>query len=355
MAEKQADAREQDEQAGQSDWGKMTEEQRQADIDAGFEQVSKDHRIDLERTGEYIPPRESGKEGDSETLDGSGDSDKAGEKTSKAAATDDGVSAGGEDDERDWLDSDTREHARGMGLRDEEIDSFLSADELDRALRILDRQAFDAEQASRSSAAGDGTGEGGKTAEGGDDSAESVFDPKKYHFGEEYEETARNAMNGFIDGVAKTINALAAEVKELRSGGEAVQIRNRAVESLQSLGYTELFGKPGETLSASQEANIDKVMESHLIHGRGLTDSGRKFDHTPLFLKAAAMLAFGSDIQKIDQRRTIDKLRKQESRRTGGGSSNRVEVPKTGGSRLEQLQSDPELESLFNELASQNG
>lgn len=235
----------------------------------------------------------------------------------------------------DWLDEETRDFAKQLGVTDEDLEGFKSREDLDRVLRILDRKAYEAgkeAQALKAKAQAEQFAglygkqqvpgesrqrESAKREEPGD-----VFeDLAKFKLGDEYDREAAAPVNAFIDAAASEIRRLRSELSEFREArraDEAVVLRNRALESLHSLGHADLFGKPGEKLTREQEANIEKAMEAHFIHANGLIALGRQPAPTPEFLKVAVRMAFGDELSKTEQRRLTDRLRKQSARRSGG-------------------------------------
>jgi hypothetical protein len=163
--------------------------------------------------------------------------------------------------------------------------------------------------------------------------------------------------------LTKAFAAVTAELKELRAWRTATEqqgrqqavivLRQQAVASLHSLGNAELFGKPDEKPTKEQVANIEKAIDAHFIHARGLIAMGRQVAPTPAFLKAAVNLAFGDQLSKQQKRQITDKLRKQSARRTGGGAAKTLPRSPGSQSKLEEVVTDPDIDKLFNDLVSE--
>ena len=232
---------------------------------------------------------------------------------------------------QDWRDAEVKDLATQYGIDETKLAKIPSREVLDVLLESIDKKAFDA----------------GKTDT---KPTEVVAKPEdKPAATKEQTEDALTLLEslklGDADGnlaledrepIEKTFKALAAEVKEGRAFRKEVQtflenqkkqeahasftkLKSDFGNSVDSLGHTELFGKPGER-TKEQAANFEKVFnDGHLPHARGLIAQGRQVGPTPAFAKAAVNLLFGDQLVKQAKQQQIDKLKKSSARRTGGG------------------------------------
>ena len=79
-----------------------------------------------------------------------------------------------------------------------------------------------------------------------------------------YDEAAAKPFNDFIDLAGNEIKALRSVVssfQQQQAQSAVADLRQKAMQSLHSLGHAELFGKPGEAPTAEQAANIEKAIE----------------------------------------------------------------------------------------------
>mgnify|MGYP001329823755 FL=1 len=340
--------------ANASEWGRMTPEQREAEVDQGVEQA-REARIDgAIASGEYRPPVAEKPEPEpakttTEQSAGGDETPAAGDAAPAGEGEAEGAGAA------EWLDDDTRDFAATMGLTDDELAEFGSREELDRAMRIIDRKAYEAGKAPPPSPT--------KPIEKQPVQQEKqpvvvegdpFADLSLYKLGEQFDEDAAKPINRFVDLAATAFRDLQNRLTQFEQRDQqraADDLRRQAVASLHSLGNTEFFGKPGEKPTKEQVANIEKAIDAHFVHARGLLATGRQAAPTPAFLKAAVHLAFGDQLSKQQQRQLTEKLRKQSYKITGGGSGKAL--LRSTGDRAKDLAADPELDALFSGLVKE--
>ena len=229
----------------------------------------------------------------------------------------------------DWLTPEVTEQAAAYGLSPEDLGEFQSRAELDRALRIIDRKAFEAGKTAAKPA--DATPAAPAPA-----SASQVADALATLESLTFDENELAATDA--PKILDAFKTVAAELKELRQFRSSLQadrakaafesIKSEFANSVDSLGHTELFGKPGAR-TKEQQANLEKAFnEGHLPHARGLIAQGRQVAPTPTFAKAAVNLLFGDQIVNNAKQEQLSRLRKQSARRTGGGTTKIPPLPK---------------------------
>jgi len=336
-----------------TDWGKMTPDEQTADVDKLVADVAN------RREPNPLNTETADADADVTKTPIDGDETPAADDSAPVPAPETVVGGEGEDDGESWLNQDVRDFATAMGLTDEELAEFGSREELDRALRIIDRKAFEAGKVdSQPENPVVQQSEKPKPGEQTQVSGDPLADLSQFMLGEEFDEEAAKPINRFVEAAVATIKDLQNRVAHFERQGQqdaAANIRRQALESLHSLGITELFGKPGEKATKEQVANIEKAIDAHFTHARGLFAIGRQAEPKPEFLRAAVNLAFGDQLFKIKERQLTDKLRKQAARKTGGGGAGKPlpRPPKPGENsreRAERLLADG-LQARYDELA----
>jgi hypothetical protein len=361
-------------EANESDWGAMTPEQREADVDQalGELQEARDEAAGVASAKPEEKPEETkqttettgkGEETPAVTDAAADDGDDSEEEEGSEAGQGEGED--GEGSESDWLDAETRDFATTMGLTEEDLATLSSREDLDRVVRIIDRKAF---ETGRQLLAGDGQGGGAERKEPPEkkeppaarketpgETGDLLADLAKFKLAEDFDEAAAKPINAFVEAASTEIRNLRNEIagfKQEREQEAAADVQRRALDSLHSLGHKELFGESGKPPTKEQAANIAKAIEEHYVHANGLFAMGRQAAPTPAFLRAAVRRAFGDQIFKQEQQQRIEKLKKQSQKRTGGGASKPLPRRKSKDT-LEELVTDPDIDKRFNELVSE--
>lgn len=234
------------------------------------------------------------------------------------------------EDDRAWLDADTKDLANAMGLSDDDLADFGSKAELDRALRIIDKQAYKAaKEPPKPNGDAKPPAQPASVQQQRTDDALAKLEAFKLE-NELGADDAPKLNEAFAAVVAelKEQRAWRAETQKVEAQRSFQSLRAKAVESLHSLGHADLFGKPGEKPTKEQAANVEKALEAHFTHGRGLAARGGQPAPTPAFLKAAVNLAFGDQLIEKTKQEQLARLKKQSAKRTGGGSTTLPPLPK---------------------------
>lgn len=357
------------EDSNASDWGKMTPEERQADVDA---------LVDAAKA--TAGPDEPDEEKQEDTEQTPGDDDETtvvadaaeGEDEESHDDSDSDVGEEGADGEpADWLDTETRDFANVMGVTDEDLKLITSRDELDRVLRIIDRRAFEAGKAALGTPPAAAVTAPAKEAPKEEETppADDVLgELDKFKLGDGWEPEAAKPVNDFMEAAAAEIRKLRGEVGQMKAAREQEsaatvrqQIEREATVAVRSLGMTKLFGEPNKAPTREQAANIAKAIEAHVVHMNGLFATNRWPEGvdpkpTPALMKSAAQLAFGDQLLQEQQRQRVEKLKKQSAKRTGGVAPKRHNRRKADMTKAEEIKADPEIDKMFNDLvAERNG
>jgi len=364
-----------------TDWGKLSPDQQKSSVDEAYAEVQAKRNPEVAADVKAADTKVEGDEQDAETTTetpADGDDDSVVGDAAPPKETDEGEEGEGDKGEpgsADWLDDDAREIATAMGLNEEDLSEFGSREELDRVLRLMNRNAFDAgkagDESDRQAAAEAKRKEQAAYQQQQDqrkqqdrqaqDQPDDPFaDLAKFKLGDEFDQEAAKPLNDFVEAAGAEIRGLRSEVaqlKEERAHEAAAHIRTQALESLHSLGHTELFGKPGDRPTKEQAANIAKAIDAHLIQAEILIATDREVAPTPAFLKFAVGMEFEDELKKYQQKQLTQKLRKQSSRRTGGSAARSLSpVPsadETPRQRAERYLADG-LGERFKELTEQS-
>ena len=272
---------------------------------------------------------------------------------------------GGEDEFESWIDDSVKDFVDAMGLKlsDEELASFSSREELDRALRIIDRKAFEeaGKPAESSSPAKEKPAAPAPVESANDPFADLAKFKLKAATDDEtgFDPEAIKPLNEFVDATAAAVKRLEAKLASYEQAQQqtAVQnLRTKAIESLHALGHKDLFGEPGKALTKEQSANIEKALDAHVTHARGVLSRGGKPVPSTEFLRSAVNLAFGDQIVSAEKRRQADKIRKSAARRTGGGTPKHdapQEGQKPGESEYQYLKRiEPDVSAIAQRVAA---
>jgi hypothetical protein len=254
-----------------------------------------------------------------------------------------GAKPGQGEEVQDWRDAEVKDLATQYGIDETKLAKIPNREVLDVLLETINRKAF----------------EEGKTAAKPAEPADAK--PAEPTAANAEKTTTEDALAileslklGDPDGnlaledrepIQKAFKALAAEVKEGRTFRKEMQafigtvkqreahaafakLKSDFTASVDSLGNTELFGKPGER-TKEQAANLEKVFnDGHLPHARGLMAQGRQVGPTPTFAKAAVNLLFGDQLIEKAKQQHLAALKKSAARRTGGGVTKPNPLPK---------------------------
>lgn len=348
-----------------SEWGSMTAEQREAEIDSGFAEMAASRAADtalLQQDTETTTTADDDTQvddsdttvvADATTTNTTAGSDATPAADDAAAGASPAAKAAGD---ASWLTPEDRDTATAYGLDGDFLAALPTRDVFDRVLMAIDRKAFEAGKGPQQVADAVGATNADKqpeTATAAASPGDPFADLAPFKMDENaVDDVAAKPFNSFVETAAATIRQMQAEIAGLRQidGQRAFnELRDTALTALHSLGNTELFGKPGETPTKEQAANIDKALDAHFTHAQGLLATGRQAAPTPQFLKAAVHLAFGDQLTQQQQRQLTERLKKQSRQRMGGGASK----PLPPAARTANIQDDPEIDELFNNLVAE--
>lgn len=283
----------------------ITEQSTSDEISQYAEQIVKE--VETERAGEKSDAQITSEHADNEHVvekksDDSGDD-----------SADDGVDKG-----REWLTDDLKGEVAAYGIEESELADFASREELERALRLLDKRAL----------------ESGKKAMAEPEEVASDRN-EKGQFKKKPEPEAKPAREGQYEiALSKDVydEALVDEFTKLRDHYET---RLEALESrfheadaraeekhfdslVDSLGHTDLFGKSdGEDAKQLQRRkDLHVAVKAQML---GLAQLGRPTDLSELLVSRVARMVFADDLSKKELKNHTRKITRQSNGRQGGG------------------------------------
>ena len=263
-----------------------------------------------------------------------------------------------------------REAGKGYGLSDEELDEFESAEELERTLRVFDRQFSLQGQAAREQAARDAEAAEKADKGGKDDSAQSKT-PEPEEFKLDWGEDAEDFSPQFrksVEGIAKQNHELRQQVHSqnerlqkmetfLAAYHEEQEAENfrKVTEQfdgfVQSAKLDDLFGDDPAKLTKTQQENRVRVWESVNDILAGAQANGREVYLSEALVQRVIRGEFADQIQKQHQQQKAKALRQQSQRRIGRGSSATTKRAKTGSVKYDGPASqNPALHQYFQDL-----
>lgn len=285
----------------------------------------------------------------------------------KKARSDDSVEPAekpeGNDD--DWVSAaDIRGLLEDLGYTADDIADFQNRDEFLRHVRLVDRQfARDGREALKQPKPGESQQEAlnaqeeaQKREQARERAAQQPRENGRFvKTGSEQSETAEGYVPQLdADEVNEDI------VKEFQRLGGYYENRLRQLEShyekrafdviVDSLGYTDLFGKTGDA-NAEQAENREKLLDASETLRAGIA-ARRKggSDLTESLVRRAANLEFADYFSKKQQQSFHDRVRRQAARKFGGGSQRGHKSQWDGDPAR-----NPELLAAYRAMEAENG
>lgn len=274
---------------------------------------------------------------------------------SDSETTGDGADAKSDDDS-DWRD-DANAEAAAYGIGKDEIAEFTSREELDRALKLFDRQV-DAERkkvldGSESEEEEQGKPAKGKSKEKGETSEpeDGRADSSAYEIRldkDAYDEELVGEFTQMRDHYESRIAAIDERftaIEERFTNADAVAAEERFDRSVDDLEFSKLFGTTGKESADELKRRkdlYDRVQIEQIVMSRMGRDVG---DHTALVRRVARSI-FPEDYDKRLISNRTRKVSRMSDKRQGGGATRPTDPPET----LRE-----EMRQLYGELDHQSG
>lgn len=262
-------------------------------------------------------------------------------KTGNNTAVNDGENTGDTETEvQEWIDDEAIAEAAAYGIDEAELADFTSREELDRALKLIDRRAFEAGRKAQEEVQGrNEKGQFVKKEVETEQTQDEPVDDGKYKVSlspDLYDEEIIGEFTRLRDHYESRLQVLESHFAEAR----AIQEEQKFDSLVDSLGHADLFGVTGKESPKELErrkALLDEVKTRRL----GLERLGRSTEMNESLLKLAARTVFADELDKKKLKQQTSKISRQSQMRMGGSPTKPLPPP-----------SDPreEFDRLYREL-----
>ncbi len=287
----------------------LTQESTSDEISEYADQVAKE--VEAERAGD--------KKGDAQITAEHAENEHVVEKK-----TDEGEeSAAKEADEgQEWLDDDLKGEVAAYGIEESELADFASREELERALRLLDKRAL--ESGRKALAEPDEP----EVASGRDEKGQFKKKPEpevapvragQYEIAlskDVYDEALVDEFTKLRDHYETRLEALESRFSESDARAE----ESRFDSLVDSLGHVDLFGKSDEedAKQLQRRKDLHVAVKAQML---GLAQLGRPTDLSELLVSRVARMVFADDLSKKELKNHTRKITRQSNSRQGGGAT----------------------------------
>ncbi len=247
------------------------------------------------------------------------------------AEADTGDSEDQADGDAEWLDDDLKAEVAAIGIDEKYLAEFTSREELERALRFIDRSALEAGR--KAMAEGDKGETQAQEAEKAGEQGKSASEPKEGAF-------EINLSEDIWDEEAKT--DLVGQLTNMRDHYESrlVALESRFVDAedmvkqqsfdvaVDAMGHADLFGKTGKE-SAKEIDRRQALLNDSDAYLDGLRRQGREpGDYNALVNRVAGMV-FAKELNKKELKSRTRKMSKQSDGRLGGSATKAHDQPES--------------------------
>jgi len=292
----------------------LNEDMSSEEIRSFAESVAKE--VEAERKGE----RKSDAQIVSESATDNNTSAENNTSDKPAEDVDQGEDSSEESSNQKWLDDDTKAEVAAYGISDSDLSDFASREELDRALRLIDKTALDigrkATVESESSKVRNEKGQFAKKEEAVNDEP-----PKKAKEGR-YEVLLSKDIydDEIVDEFTRLRDHYESRLEELESRFSQVGLveEERQFDNfVDSLGHSDLFGKTGSESEKELERRRDLhvAVKAQLI---GLERLGRPRELDEKLVARVANMVFADEFGKKKLKQQTQKISRQSQLRQGG-------------------------------------
>ena len=230
----------------------------------------------------------------------------------------DGETTGKSESSPSWVTDDVKAEVAAYGIGDDELLDFQSREELDRALRLIDKRAMKAGQDEVVKDDSPPRDESGKFAKKEDAKPEDDSSSSGYNVElspDLYDDEIISEFSRMKDYYESRLQAIESRFVEAAADAEE-QSFDRIVDSL---GHSDLFGKTGkeskDELERRRELNV--AVKAQVI---GLQKLGHSADLNDRLVARVANMVFADELGKKRLKQQTSKIMKQSNLRQGGTS-----------------------------------
>ena len=225
-------------------------------------------------------------------------------------------------DERAWLNDDLKNQVTAYGIDEDELEDFTSREEVERAMRFLDRSAQEAGQKAR-----DETGKFVKKTPEEPEGEEASKPDGRYEIKLDTEEWSGELLDEFTqmrDHYESRVAGL-----EARFADQDAKLEEQHFDSLiDSLGHKDLFGTTGKETKKELTRREDVIIAAK-AQQIGLEQMGRPVDLDEALMARVANMVFADELGKKKIKARTKRLTKQSNGRMGGSATKPHEAPET--------------------------
>lgn len=204
-------------------------------------------------------------------------------------------------EESGWLDDDLKAEVAAYGIDDDQLSEFSSREELERAIKFLDRAAL----------------ETGRKAKTPDEKEEPIERKSSFEIDLDediYGESLINQITAMRDHYEDRFAALEQRFVE----SEAIREEQQFDDIVDSLGHADIFGMTGKENSKQ----LERRKELHLaVKAQQIgmqTLMNREVELDKAFINKVARMVFSDELGKKELKARTKKVAKQSDSRMGG-------------------------------------
>jgi len=288
------------------------------DVQQVVDKIVEDRKAESDDKGEpetvwidpgVVPPKKSDSTVIAEERDKPTTTVEDKDSDSEEAVSDDD-DTGDSEEGQDWLDDDLKADVAAYGIDEEELADFTSREELERALRFLNKGVMEAGRKADDTPARDDKGRFNK-----EEKPEEEDSKGKYEVGldgEVFDEEWVGELTNMRDHYDSRLEALEAQFQEAK---EEVEFDGL----IDAMGHADLLGKSGKENSKElkRRSELFNAVKAHRI---GMKALGREVDLDEALVSRVARMVFAEELGKKDLKKRTRKLSKQSDGRMGGGA-----------------------------------
>lgn len=264
-----------------------------------------------------------------------------GDETAEAPVADAGKKAKGEisakadPDDRAWLDDGLRKQIAGYGIDEAELTDFDSREDVERALRLIDKRALAVGQ----KALADGEAPNPRDAQGRFTKTETTKEPEAAKPAEpaakpsyeiklskdKYEDDIVDELTGMRDHYEARLAALEAKTQEAEAQAEG----DRFDVAVDGLEMPTLFGNTGSESAEELKRREDLLLQCRALQ-HGLQQLTGKSPDIESLVLSQAKAAFADEFDKQTIKSRTIRIAKQSDKRQGGGATRPTDAPESG-------------------------
>jgi hypothetical protein len=231
------------------------------------------------------------------------------EDTGSDDTTSDGDDTG---DKIEWLDDDLKAEIAAHGIDETELAEFTSREEVERAMRFLDKSAIEA---------------GRKALVKEEPDKEPEKKEGRYEISldkEIYDDGLVDELSRMRDHYESRLEALESRIAQV----DATALEQEFDTHIDAIGFPELFGKTGKE-SPKELKRREDVMVDCLAHREGMKLMGRTVEIDQSLVLRTARARHAEEFSKKELKAKTRKIASQSDRRLGGGATRPSEPAET--------------------------